>query len=105
MEITSPAHMFHLLTCILQIKVRRVVVVVGMTEVQTEQIVIGGERSRAQQTAVSLAPSFERKFLSVKLSIFSYQSVLIYIYSSFEYPQHMFWLRNKKTYVLVSVTQ
>ena len=47
----------YMLTCILQIKVRRVAVVVGMTEAQTEQIVIGGERSQVHQTAVSLAPS------------------------------------------------
>ena len=45
------------------------------------------------------------KSLSVKLLIFSYPSVLTYVFGAqkiclieavFEYPQHMFWLRNKK---------
>ena len=49
--------------------------------------------------------------LSVKLLIFSYPSVLTYILGAqknrlnetdlFEYPQHMFWLRNKKIIFLV----
>ena len=40
------------------------------------------------------------KILSVKLLIFYYQSVSTYVLgaqSSFEYPQHMFWLKTKKT--------
>ena len=50
----------------------------------------------------------KQKKFSVKLSIFSYPSVLTYILGAqknrllsthnifFEYPQHMFWLRNTK---------
>ena len=50
--------------------------------------------------------TFLKKFaLEVWVSIFSYPSVLTYDLSArndrlietfFEYPQHMFWLRNKK---------
>ena len=57
------------------------------------------------------------KFLCIKLLIFSYpyRSVITYVLgalkdclietvlsdSSFECPEHMFWLKNKKTFFLV----
>ena len=49
--------------------------------------------------------------LSIKLDFFSYSAVLTYVFGcskepshwegSFEYPQHMFWMRNKKNSVLL----